>query len=96
VKFAATFALCLVLGSRSYGAERSREVAAEFQREHPCPSTGKRYGACPGWVKDYIDPLCSGGLDAVSNMQWQTIPAAKVKDRWERALCRANRRDVVE
>jgi hypothetical protein len=36
--------------------KRSREVAAQFQREHPCPSTGKRWGACPGWVKDHIDP----------------------------------------
>jgi hypothetical protein len=36
--------------------ERSREITAPFQREHPCPSTGKRWGACPGWVKDHRQP----------------------------------------
>jgi hypothetical protein len=68
--------------------ERSREITAPFQREHPCPSTGKRWGACPGWVKDHIDPLCNGGPNAVSNMQWQTIADARAKNRWERAICR--------
>jgi hypothetical protein len=71
--------------------ERSREVAAQFQHEHPCPSTGKRWGACPGWVRDHIDPLCNGRPDAVSNMQWQTIADARAKDRWERAICRGKR-----
>ncbi len=69
--------------------ERSPKVAAQFWRANPCPSTGKRWGACPGWVKDHIDPLCNGGPDAVENMQWQTIADAKVKDRWERSICRA-------
>ena len=57
--------------------EQSRETTREFQLEHPCPSTGKRYGACPGYVKDHVDPLCNGGPDAVANMQWQTIDDAK-------------------
>jgi hypothetical protein len=68
--------------------EGAREITAQFQREHPCPSTGKRWGACPGWVKDHIDPLCNGGPNAVSNMQWQTIADARAKNRWERAICR--------
>jgi hypothetical protein len=62
---------------------RSREVTAEFQREHPCPSTGKRYGACPGYVKDHVIALCAGGPDAVSNLKWQTTADAKAKDQWE-------------
>lgn len=62
---------------------RSREVAREFQRQHPCPSTGKKSGACPGYVRDHIKALCAGGRDTVSNMQWQTIMAAKLKDRTE-------------
>src|SRR5260370_19951592 len=33
---------------------RSREVTREFQREHPCPSTGRTSGACPGYRKDHI------------------------------------------
>ena len=66
---------------------RSREVTREFQREHPCPSTGKTSGACPGYQKDHINPLACGGPDAVSNMQWQTVTAAKAKDRWELRAC---------
>jgi hypothetical protein len=30
---------------------RSREVTREFQREHPCPSTGLTTGACPATGK---------------------------------------------
>src|SRR5262245_13178564 len=49
---------------------RDPAVAREFQREHPCPSNGKATGACPGYVKDHIKPLCAGGRDDTSNMQW--------------------------
>ena len=66
---------------------RSREVTREFQREHPCPSTGKTSGVCPGYRKDHIKPLACGGSDAVSNMQWQTVAAARAKDRWELRAC---------
>jgi hypothetical protein len=52
-------------------------------RSHPCPSTGKTYGACPGYVVDHITPLKRGGADSPSNMQWQTKEAAKAKDKWE-------------
>jgi hypothetical protein len=37
----------------------------------------------PGYVKDHIVPLACGGLDAVSNLQWQTIREARAKDKWE-------------
>jgi hypothetical protein len=72
---------------------RSREVTAEFERENPCPSTGKRVGACPGYIKDHIIALCDGGADSPFNMQWQTKAKAKVKDRTEckSAYARANR-----
>ena len=39
------------LAAREY---RSREVTREFQREHPCPSTGLTSGACPGYRKDHV------------------------------------------
>jgi len=42
----------------------------------------------PGYVVDHIRPLACGGADEPSNMQWQTIEAAKAKDKWERAGCR--------
>jgi hypothetical protein len=50
---------------------------------HPCPSTGKSSGPCKGYVIDHVVPLKRGGVDASSNMQWQTTVAAKAKDKIE-------------
>jgi len=77
----------LAVGPLAAREHRSREVTREFQREHPCPSTGKMGGACRGYRKDYIVPLACGGREAVSNLQWQTVSTAKAKDRWERRAC---------
>lgn len=71
---------------------RSSSAKAEFKRLQPCPSTGRPRGACPGYIIDHVVPLCAGGPDAPGNMQWQTVEAAKVKDRDERRKCRAFRR----
>lgn len=46
-------------------------------------TTGKSYGACPGYIIDHIQALKHGGVDSPSNMQWQTKAAAKAKDKWE-------------
>jgi len=62
---------------------RSTAAKDSFKRSHPCPATGSASGACPGYVIDHIDPLERGGADAPSNMQWQTIQAAKAKDKIE-------------
>jgi len=40
-----------------------------------------------GYVVDHRIPLECGGADIPSNMQWQTVQAAKIKDRTE-ARCR--------
>ena len=41
----------------------------------------------PGYVIDHVKPLACGGLDAPSNMQWQTVAEAKAKDKTERIGC---------
>jgi hypothetical protein len=62
---------------------RSTTAKHEFQKAHPCPSTGKTTGACKGYVIDHITPLKRGGTDTPGNMQWQTTAAAKAKDKVE-------------
>lgn len=90
--------LALFMVSESAAARvtehRSRAVTRQFERLHPCPSTGRTIGACPGWIKDHVIPLCAGGPDSVSNMQWQTVADAKAKDRDEFRECRKIRRKV--
>lgn len=70
---------------------RSSAVIAAFKAIHPCPSTGKRTGACPGWTMDHVIPLACGGCDAVWNMQWlpndqKRTKDAHAKDRYERRI----------
>lgn len=72
---------------------RSTVVVSAFRRAHPCPSTGRRTGACPGWQVDHVIPLAACGCDAVSNLQWlpveiKTAAGALAKDRWERVVYR--------
>jgi len=63
--------------------ERSAGAKDAFRKANPCPATGKRHGACPGYVIDHVQALKHGGADAPYNMQWQTNAAAKAKDKWE-------------
>lgn len=62
---------------------RSEKAKGAFRKSHPCPSTGKTHGSCPGYVVDHRVALKHGGADAPSNMQWQTVEAAKAKDKRE-------------
>jgi hypothetical protein len=74
--------------STTGGSTARRAARANFMHAHPCPSTGRTSGACPGYVADHIQPLACGGADAPSNLQWQTTAEAKTKDTWERNGCR--------
>lgn len=67
--------------------KRSRAAKSAFEHQQPCPSTGKTSGGCRGYIVDHKRPLECGGADAPSNMQWQTVAAAKAKDKTEGA-CR--------
>ncbi len=89
------FKYVLVLGmmgisSAAYAAsERSSAVTREFQKLHPCPSTGRRSGPCPGMIKDHRVPICLGQeFDRVDNLTWQTYEDSLRKDRIEREICR--------
>ncbi len=79
---------CVIKRDADGRIHRSERVRRNFQRLHPCPSTGRTAGACPGYVKDHVVPLCACGADSVANMQWQTVADSKAKDRLERAQCR--------
>ena len=68
---------------------RSGWIRGAFVATHPCPSTGEVGRACPGYVVDHAEPLCAGGADATSNMEWQEARLARKKDRLERDVCRA-------
>lgn len=74
--------------SDSHGIKRSAAAKDTFRRQHPCPSTGRSSGACPGYVIDHKKALACGGADDPSNMQWQTTAGAKAKDKWETKGCR--------
>ncbi len=74
--------MMLAIGAQAR-IHRDHKAIAEFKREHPCPSTGQTRGACPGWIVDHHQALCVGGADTAANMRWQTVEAAKAKDRWE-------------
>ncbi len=83
----------LTLGDRRYYWPREyrrhrmprRHRSLEAKREFWAMS-GYPHGR-PGFIVDHIVPLACGGADAPSNMQWQTIAAAKTKDKTERTGC---------
>ena len=87
-QLAIALALALCVAPTYSAPPRSKAAVNAFKRANPCPSTGKPRGSCPGYVVDHVVPLCANGPDEPSNMQWQTVEAAKVKDRQEKRQCR--------
>ncbi len=86
---AALLALTALLPMQADAARRNMAERAAFVRHNPCPETGLRRGACPGWEVDHAHALCAGGPDARTNMQWLTVQAHREKTRHDRRLCRA-------
>jgi len=68
------------IAHRKSNGKIKRSVAAknEFMKRTGYPKGRK------GYVLDHIVPLECGGADVPSNMQWQTVQEAKIKDRSER------------
>lgn len=65
---------------------RRNDVMAAYKKAHPCPSTGKTIGACPGWAMNHVVPLACGGVDAVWNLQWMRIDVKHMVDAYERKI----------
>lgn len=65
-------ALTLAFSASVADAKQHRSQSAKnaFKQVHPCPATGKARGGCPRYVIDHVRPLCAGGADSPTNMQW--------------------------
>lgn len=68
--------------------QRSPAEVSAFKRLYPCPSTGLKRGACPGYHVDHMIALCAGGPDAVVNMQWLTVEDHRFKTLVDVRECR--------
>ncbi len=76
----------------SHSATTGRDPRGRIRRSEQAKhafevQTGYPHGR-PGYLVDHIIPLACGGADSPSNMQWQTVAAAKAKDKVERQGCR--------
>ena len=87
--------LFLLLALPLVGETRSTTARNEFQQLNPCPATQKSTGSCPGYIIDHVIPLDCGGADAPTNMQWQTVPDAREKDKIERRGLTCKTRQVA-
>lgn len=87
-KILMTAALLLAASLAHAKVVRDPAQVYAFRSTHPCPVNGSKHGACPGYVVDHRQPLCSGGADAPTNMTWEPLPESLRKDREEDALCR--------
>ena len=71
---------------------RDMSQVRAFRNENPCPATGLKRGACPGYQVDHTVPLCGGGPDKVANMYWLSIADHKFKTFIDLRECRKLRR----
>jgi hypothetical protein len=86
---ALVFAIALLICMPGHAAiKRSNAARHAFVKMHACPSTGQYRLPCHGYVIDHIKPLCAGGPDKPSNMQWQNLADSRKKDKTEWRECR--------
>lgn len=72
---------------------RDHAQVRAFRNENPCPATGLKRGACPGFEVDHATPLCAGGADHPSNMQWISKEDHRFKTLVDVRECRKSRRN---
>lgn len=92
--FVACLALLLPLLAEARIPRDRKEVRA-FRYENPCPSTGLRRGACPGYHVDHVIALCAGGADKRWNMQWITREDHRFKTLVDARECRRRRLEPI-
>lgn len=92
---AATMAALAFLSASCVEAKipRSTTMVAQFKRANPCPLTGAARGTCRGWEVDHVVPLCAGGPDTPSNMQWLTRHEHLQKTKLDVMQCRRHKRN---
>jgi hypothetical protein len=74
-KFVLALAIIAGITAPAFADGRSPPAVRQFVRENPPPGPRSDY------VVDHINPLRNGGTNDKSNLQWQTIPDARAKDR---------------
>lgn len=88
------FILLLLLALSASIFARDLGEKRMFRALNPCPATQRTNGPCPGWVVDHFIPLCAGGADRPSNMQWQPLAQSRLKDKIEIRYCRCLAREI--
>jgi len=99
---AIAFLMAILIGLLAFGyntatageIHRSQKARLDFVKANKCPATGKNKLPCKGYVIDHVKPLCAGGADSPTNMQWQTVADAKKKDIGEKQQCAILRKQV--
>ena len=92
MRAAALLIALFVAGALNAKPQRSAAEVLAFKRQTPCPSTGLRFGACPGYHADHANPICAGGADKAHNMQWLTVEEHRMKTRSDVRMCRNARK----
>ena len=86
---AALVAILGITGIVEAKQHRSPVERHAFVKENPCPVTGRARLPCPGYQIDHVAPLCAGGADHRTNMQWLTIEDHKAKTKLDVRACRS-------